>query len=98
MPLGKNPSNMAQFGRFVFGYDVIKEVKKTQTGIDNELWVADVLNNLAKSGKRVIAQPIEGEWLTTGDPLRYMKTQVRFALEREDIGAEFSEFLRGLKL
>lgn len=97
MPLGKNPSNMAQFGRFVFSYDVIKEVKQTQTGKDNELWVADVLNNLAKKGKRVIAQPIEGEWLTTGDPLRYMKTQVRFALEREDIGTEFSEFLRSLK-
>jgi UTP--glucose-1-phosphate uridylyltransferase len=51
MPLGKNPSNMAQFGRFVFSYDVIKEVKKTPAGKDNELWVSDVLNNLAKNGK-----------------------------------------------
>lgn len=98
MPLGKNPSNMAQFGRFVFSYDVIKEVKKTKTGKDSELWVADVLNNLAKKGKRVIAQPIEGEWLTTGDPLRYMKTQVRFTLERQDIGREFKSFLKTLKL
>ena len=98
MPLGKNPSNMAQFGRFVFSYDVIKEVKKTPTGKDNELWVADVLNNLAKKGKKVIAQPIIGEWLTTGDPLRYMKTQVRFALQREDLGHDFAEFLKNLKL
>lgn len=98
MPLGKNPSNMAQFGRFVFSYDVIRQVKETPTGKDNELWVSDVLNDLAKKGKRVIAQPIEGEWLTTGDPLRYMKTQVRFALEREDIGREFSEFLKSLNL
>ena len=98
MPLGKNPSNMAQFGRFVFSYDVIKEVKKTKPGKDNELWVADVLNNLAKKGKRVIAQPIEGEWMTTGDPLRYMKTQVRFALDREDIGEDFRNFLRDLTL
>ncbi len=98
MPLGKNPSNMAQFGRFVFTYDVIKEVKKTKTGKDNELWVSDVLNNLAKKGKRVIAQPVEGEWLTTGDPLHYMQTQVRFALEREDIGKEFREFLKKINL
>jgi len=96
MPLGKNPSNMAQFGRFVFSYDVIAEVKKTKPGKDNELWVADVLNNLAKRGKRVIAQPITGEWLTTGDPLRYMETQVRFALKREDIGKEFLGFLKSL--
>ncbi|KKQ50783.1 MAG: UTP-glucose-1-phosphate uridylyltransferase [Candidatus Woesebacteria bacterium GW2011_GWC1_38_13] len=96
MPLGKNPSNMAQFGRFVFSYDVIKEVKNTSTGKDNELWITDVLNNLAQSGKKVIAQPIEGKWLTTGDPLRYMQTQVLFALERSDIGKDFSEFLKNL--
>lgn len=98
MPLGKNPSNMAQFGRFVFSYDVIKQVKKTPVGVGSELWVADVLNNLAKKGKRVIAQPIEGEWLTTGDPLRYMKAQVRYALDRKDIGKDFAEYLKELKL
>jgi UTP--glucose-1-phosphate uridylyltransferase len=98
MPLGKNPSNMAQFGRFVFSYDVVKEVRNTKTGKDGELWITDVLNNLAVNGKRVIAQPIEGEWLTTGDPLRYMKTQVRFAIEREDIGREFSEYLKTIRL
>ena len=87
---------MAQFGRFVFSYDVIKEVKNTSTGKDNELWITDVLNNLAQSGKKVIAQPIEGKWLTTGDPLRYMQTQVLFALERSDIGKDFSEFLKNL--
>lgn len=98
MPLGKNPSNMAQFGRFVFGYDVIKQVKLSQTGKDGELWVTDVLNALAKNNKKVIAQPINGEWLTTGDPLRYMKAQVRFALERNDIGKDFKAFLKEVTL
>jgi UTP--glucose-1-phosphate uridylyltransferase len=98
MPLGKNPSNMAQFGRFVFGQDVLKQVKKTPLGVGKELWATDVLNNLARKGKRVIAQPIEGEWLTTGDPLRYMKAQVRYALDRKDIGKEFAEYLKSLKL
>ena len=98
MLLGKNPSNMAQFGRFVFSYDVIREAKKTQLGKDNELWIADILNNMAKKGKKVIAQPIEGEWLTTGDPLMYMKAQVRFALERKDIGKDFADFLKSVKL
>lgn len=98
MPLGKNPSNMAQFGRFVFTYDVIKQAKKTPLGMGNELWIADILNHLARQGKRVIAQPIKGEWLTTGDPLRYMKAQVRFALERKDIGEDFKSYLKSLKL
>ena len=98
MPLGKNPSNMCQFGRFVFSYDVIREIKNTQTGIGGELWISDVLNNLAKKGKRVIAQPIKGEWVTTGDPLRYMQTQVKYALLRKDIGDEFGNFLKDLRL
>lgn len=94
----KAPSNKVQFGRFVFSYDVIKMAKKTSTGIGNELWTIDILNNLIKDGKTVIAQPIEGEWLTTGDPLRYMQTQVRFTLERKDIGIEFKNYLKSLKL
>jgi UTP--glucose-1-phosphate uridylyltransferase len=98
MPLGKNPSNMAQFGRFIFSYDVIKEANKTPPGKDSELWIADILNNMAKKGKKVIAQPIKGEWLTTGDPLRYMKAQVKFALERSDIGKDFAQYLQNLKL
>ena len=98
MPLGKNPSNMAVFGRYVFNYDVIVETRKTKIGKDNELWITDILNNLAKKGKKVIAQPIKGEWMTTGDPLRYMQTQVRFALARKDIGEDFKKFLKSLKL
>ena len=94
MPLGQNPSNMAQFGRFVFSYDVIEEAQRTQTGKGGELWIIDILNNLAKEGKKVIAQPIEGEWLTTGDPLRYIKATIKFALQREDLANEIREFVK----
>ncbi len=95
LPPEEAPSNMAQFGRFVFSHDVIKEAVKTPTGKDNELWVMDIINSLAQSGKKVIAQPIEGTWHTTGDPLRYLKTSVEFALKRDDIGKEFKEYLKG---
>lgn len=98
LPPNEAPSNMAQFGRFVFSYDVVREAKNTPLGKGGELWVIDILNRLVKKGKRVIAQPIEGEWMTTGDPLTYMQTQVRFALQREDIGEEFRKFLKSLKL
>lgn len=101
LPANQAPSDMAQFGRFVFTYKVIdmaiKSFKQKKFGKDGELWVADLLNDLAKKNK-VIAQPIKGKWMTTGDPLRYMKTMVEFALERQDIGPEFKEYLKGLNL
>ncbi len=96
LPKGEAPSNMAQFGRFVFTYDVVEEVQKTALGKDNELWVIDILNNLAKKGKKVIAQPIDGKWYTTGDPLRYLQTTLKFALERDDLKNKMVKYMQEL--
>jgi UTP--glucose-1-phosphate uridylyltransferase len=100
-PAEKAPSDLCLFGRFILTQKVIKiaeEHQKTgRLGRGKELWVADILNELAKTD-RVIAQPIEGKWLTTGDPLRYMKAMVEYALERKDIGQDFEKYLKSLKL
>lgn len=89
-------SNMAQFGRFIFSHDVVKAVQETDQGKDDELWVIDVLNKLAKSGEKVIAQPIEGEWLTTGDPLRFLQTTLKFAMEREDLADDLKDYIKNI--
>ena len=101
LPREQAPSNMAQFGRFIMTPKVLRQAnerwEKKIFGKDGELWVADILNDIAKKGK-VIAQPIEGHWMTTGDPLRYLKATVEFALAREDIGVEFRDYLKSLKV
>jgi UTP--glucose-1-phosphate uridylyltransferase len=95
------PSRLAQFGRFVLNHKIIdtlnKNYKENTLGKDNELWLTDAIIEYAKQNP-VYAVKIEGEWMTTGDPLRYMKTQVRYALERDDIGEDFKNFLKDLKL
>jgi len=88
------PSQMAQFGRFVLSYDVVKEAEKRVLGKGNELWLADILNNLAKRGEKIIAKPIEGEWLTTGDPLRFTEATLKFAMQRPDIKDELIDFIK----
>ncbi|MGB9911478.1 MAG: UTP--glucose-1-phosphate uridylyltransferase [Microgenomates group bacterium] len=93
MPKEKAPSNMAQFGRFILTWKVIEVLKKQKLGKGGELWLADALNTLAKK-EVVIAQPIKGTWLTTGDPLSWLKTNIEFALEREEIKEELMAFLR----
>jgi UTP--glucose-1-phosphate uridylyltransferase len=101
MPPEKAPSDMAQFGRFIFTPEVIKTAvehhQKGKYGKDGELWVADLLNDICKR-KKVIASPIKGKWLTTGDPLRFMQTMVEFALVRPDIGPDFAKYLKSLKI
>jgi UTP--glucose-1-phosphate uridylyltransferase len=92
------PSDMAEFGRFVLNYKTIEEIKKRKVGLDNELWLVDAITKASQKGAKFLVHEIEGEWMTTGDPLRYMQTQVRFALERSDIGEDFKKFLKDLKI
>lgn len=96
--IGKAPSNLADFGRFILNYKTVKAVKTLKTGFSEELWLVDAITKAKKEGAKFLISEIEGEWLTTGDPLRYMKTQVRFALERKDIGADFKGYLKELDL
>ena len=90
----KAPSRMAQFGRFVLSYDVVREAEKRQLGKGNELWLTDIINNIAQRGDKVIAQPVDGEWLTTGDPLKFIQTTLKFAIAREDIKNDLLEFIK----
>jgi UTP--glucose-1-phosphate uridylyltransferase len=100
------PSNLAQVGRFVLSCKIIgileglkEDLKKenSKEGENGELWLTDAIDRLAETDT-VIVHPIEGKWLTTGDPLRFLKTTVEFALDRPDIGAEFAAYLRDLDL
>jgi len=95
------PPFLAQFGRFVLNKEIInitnERYQNNQLGKDNELWLIDSIIEYAKKNP-VFASKVDGEWMTTGDPLRYMKTQVRYALEREDIGPDFKSFLKSIKL
>ncbi|MCD6226002.1 hypothetical protein J7J95_02925, partial [bacterium] len=63
---------------------------------DNELWFADAVNTLAREDI-AIAEPIkEGEWLTTGDPLRWLKANLKvFWQETEKkTKEEFREWMK----
>lgn len=97
----KAPSRLAQFGRFVLNTEIIgilKKYKETgKLGKDNELWLIDAIVEYAKK-KPVYAARLDGKWMTTGDPLRYMKTVVEFGLERKDIGPEFEKYLKELMM
>lgn len=90
--LGREPSNLAELGRFLFTPKILPIVEKLKTGKDNELWLVDAINILAKKEK-VIVHKIEGKWLTTGDPLNYLITTVDFAFARKDLVADFKKYI-----
>lgn len=90
---------LAQFGRFVLNDGIIKilnsHYQAGKLGKDNELWLTDAIIEYARK-KPVYAKRIDGKWMTTGDPLRYMKTMVEFALDRKDLADDFKNYLKNL--
>jgi UTP--glucose-1-phosphate uridylyltransferase len=93
-------SNLAQLGRFLLPWrsiEILEEMSHEIQGKRQELYLTYANNQLCQEG-RVLAHTIEGQWMTTGDPLRYLKTSVEFALQHETIGREFASYLRSLEL
>jgi len=91
------PSQLADFGRMILNQEIIDVLKKTDLGKGGELWITDAIQNYVKKGGIFVAKKIEdGEWLTTGDPLNYLKAVLAYAAEREDIGRELKEYTQKL--
>ena len=91
------PSRLAQLGRFILDHQVIEILQRQELGKGGELWLADAIRDLAKK-KKVLVAKIKGKWMTTGDPLRWIKTTIEYALDREDIGPDLRDYLRKLKV
>lgn len=91
------PSCLADFGRMVLDQEIVDILKKTALGKDNELWIVDAIRTYVKNGGIFIAKPVgDGEWLTTGDPLNYLKATLKYAFARNDIGGELKKIAKEL--
>ena len=90
----KAPSSLADFGRMILDKEIIDILRKTPLGKGNELWIVDAIKTYVKKGGIFLAKKVEGgEWLTTGDPLNYLKTTLRYALDRDDLKSELKKYL-----
>lgn len=87
-------SRLAQFGRMIFDQEYIDVLRNTALGKGNELWITDAIRAYVKKGGIFLAKELkDGEWLTTGDPLNYLKATLAYAVEREDIGLDIKQYI-----
>jgi UTP--glucose-1-phosphate uridylyltransferase len=91
------PSRLADFGRMVLTTDIVNVLKQTALGKGNELWIVDAIRNYVANGGTFYAKEVEnGSWLTTGDPLNYLKAVLAYAIDREDIRGPLLEYMDSL--
>ena len=98
LPADQAPSTMAQGGRFVISNKVISILENQSTGLGNELWLADAQNNMAKNDV-VLTQAFEGDqdWMTTGDPLRWLESNIAMALKDPKFHDDLVNFIKTIK-
>lgn len=95
--IGEAPSDLADFGRMILNQDFINILRTTMLGKGNELWIVDAIRTYVKNGGKFMAKEVEdGEWLTTGDPLNYLKANLAYAFDREDLKKDLKEYIKSL--
>jgi UTP--glucose-1-phosphate uridylyltransferase len=85
-------SNLAEFGRMVLSPEIFKYLVAGNTGKDGELWLMDSIEKLLTHNP-VYAKTIQGEFLTTGDPLRFLKASFKYAMQRPELAGDLKAFL-----
>jgi UTP--glucose-1-phosphate uridylyltransferase len=93
----ETPSQFADFGRMILNQEIVDILRSIPLGKGNELWIIDAIREYIRRGGKFYAKKVEnGEWLTTGDPLNFIKTTLKYAVDRKDIGVELKKFISKL--
>ena len=92
------PSNLAIIGRYILSPEIFSVLRHTSVGKGGEVQLTDAISTLARDeriGGPVHAVVAQVRRFDTGDRLSYLKTVVEFAARRDDVGPEFTEWLKG---
>jgi UTP--glucose-1-phosphate uridylyltransferase len=96
-PAADAPSNLAIIGRYILTSQIFSLLEKTRTGSGGEIQLTDGIRLLLEQ-QPVYAYMFEGTRYDAGDKLGFLKATVEFALRRADLGTEFRQYLKTLKL
>jgi UTP--glucose-1-phosphate uridylyltransferase len=91
------PSDLAIIGRYIFTPDIFAAIEQTTPGSGGEIQITDAMRILLKK-RPFYAVKLEGKRHDAGDKLGFLIATVELALKRDDLGDDFREYLKSLKL
>ncbi len=91
------PSNLAIIGRYVLTPDIFKSIESIEPGSGGEIQLTDAMKHLLRS-RPIYGFKFEGKRYDAGDKLGFLKATVEFALGRHDLGEQFREYLKTVKI
>ena len=87
------PSNLAVLGRYVLPSTIFEVIRDTKPGNGGEIQLTDAMQTLLDGGTPVHGVVYRGHRYDTGMPLGYLQAVVELACKRDDLGAEFRQWL-----
>ncbi|OWY37941.1 UTP--glucose-1-phosphate uridylyltransferase [Xenophilus sp. AP218F] len=91
------PSNLAVVGRYILTPRIFDKLVNTTAGAGGEIQLTDGIAALLKD-EAVLALPFEGTRYDCGSKLGYLKATVNYGLKHHEVAAEFSAYLKNLKI
>lgn len=91
------PSTSAVVGRYILTPRIFELLESTKRGAGNEIQLTDAIADLLKE-QRVLAYNFKGTRFDCGSKLGYLKAQVELALEHEEVGSSFRQYLLDLDI
>jgi UTP--glucose-1-phosphate uridylyltransferase len=91
------PSNLAITGRYVLPPEIFDCLERTKPGAGGEIQLTDGMRILAQE-RGLWAYIYDGISYDAGDKLGFLKATVELALQNEELGKDFREYLKTLKL
>ena len=91
------PSNLAVTGRYILPPEIFDCLERTPAGRGGEIQLTDGMRLLTQE-RGLYAYSYEGKSYDAGDKLGFLKATVEIALQNNEFGGEFRNYLKNLKL
>lgn len=88
-----SPSNCAGLGRYIVSAKVFDELENLKAGKGNEYQFTDAMSNLMES-EEFYACKLDATYYDTGSKIGYLKANIDFALDREELSQELKDHLQ----
>lgn len=95
-PAGSAPSNLAVIGRYILAPSILDNLDNLGEGAGGEIQLTDAIANDIKAGNDVFGLRFRGQRYDCGSKAGFLQATVAFGLARDDLRAEFSDFLADL--
>jgi UTP--glucose-1-phosphate uridylyltransferase len=93
--LEEAPSNLVVASRYIFTPEIFEHLDATKPGKNNEIQITDAMRALIKE-QDMYGVKIDGKRFDIGNKLDFIKTNVLFGMEQDDIGEGLREWIKEL--